>query len=278
MADRLEVQWIHGSPDCATNDDGPFQVHALDDDTYILRENKCVNYEGPFLYLLFGTEKALLLDTGAPPVPSQHLPLRTVVQGVISHWLVKNQRPSIELVVAHSHSHEDHSYGDGQFAGQPQTTVVPPSLTGVRTFFGLTEWPSQSVVFDLGDRPLTVIPLPGHEPSHIAVYDPKARVLFSGDTFYPGILDVRDWTAFRHSINRLAQFGVDHPITYFLGAHIEMTRTKKIWYERGTTYQPEEHVLQLLPQHFAELRDALDSLGNVPTREVLDDFIIRPLV
>jgi hydroxyacylglutathione hydrolase len=63
MADLLGVQWIHGSPDCATNDDEPLQVHAFDDETYILRENKCVNFEGPFLYLLFGTEKALLLDT-----------------------------------------------------------------------------------------------------------------------------------------------------------------------------------------------------------------------
>jgi hydroxyacylglutathione hydrolase len=278
MADLLEVQWIHGSLDCATNADAPVQVHAFDDETYILRENKCVNFEGPFLYLLFGTEKALLLDTGAEPGPSQHLPLRTVVQGIVSHWLTKHQRPSIELLVAHSHSHEDHSFGDGQFAGQPQTTVVPPSLTGVCNFFGLTDWPNQSVVFDLGDRPLTVIPVPGHDPTHIAVYDPKTRVLFSGDMFYPGFLYVRDWTAYRHSIDRLAQFNVDHPITYFLGAHIEMTRTKKVPYPPGTKYQPEEHVLQLLPQHFAELRAALESLGNEPTRKVLDDFIIEPLV
>jgi len=278
MTNLLDVQWIHGSPDCATNADPPLQVHAFDDETYILRENKCVNFEGPFLYLLFGAEKALLLDTGGPPGQSQHLPLRTIVQGIVSHWLTEHHRSSIELVVAHSHNHGDHVFGDEQFAGQPQTTVVPPSLTGVRNFFGLTDWPNQSAVFDLGDRPLTVIPIPGHEPTHIALYEPKTRVLFSGDTFYPGFLYIQDWTAYRQSINRLAQFAIAHPITYFLGAHIEMTRTKKVPYPSGTTYQPEEHTLQLLPQHFAELRATLESMGNVPTRKVMDDFIIEPKV
>ena len=70
MADLLDAQWIHGSPDCATNADAPLQVHTFDDDTYILRENKCINFEGPFLYLLFGTEKVLLLNTGARPEPN----------------------------------------------------------------------------------------------------------------------------------------------------------------------------------------------------------------
>jgi len=78
MSGSLDVQWIHGSSDCATNDDPPLQVHAFDEDTYILRQNKCHNFEAPFLYLLFGTEKALLLDTGDDPGPDRELPLRSV--------------------------------------------------------------------------------------------------------------------------------------------------------------------------------------------------------
>ena len=34
-------------------------------DLCIFRESGCASYEKPFLYLLFGKEKALLLDTGA---------------------------------------------------------------------------------------------------------------------------------------------------------------------------------------------------------------------
>ena len=31
----------------------------------ILRQNMAIDYEAPFLYLLFGGDRALLLDTGA---------------------------------------------------------------------------------------------------------------------------------------------------------------------------------------------------------------------
>ena len=40
--------WILGSPDCAANDDPPIDVYRFDADTYILRQNKCVNFEAPF--------------------------------------------------------------------------------------------------------------------------------------------------------------------------------------------------------------------------------------
>lgn len=72
----LDVRWIHGAPDCALSADPPLQVYAYDKDTYILRQSKCTHFEAPFLYLLFGTEKALLIDTGAGGVP-----VRSVVQG-----------------------------------------------------------------------------------------------------------------------------------------------------------------------------------------------------
>ena len=63
----LNVKWIHGSEPCTANTDVPFQVHAYNDDTYILRENKCINYQGPFIYLLFGQDKVFMQDTGAAP-------------------------------------------------------------------------------------------------------------------------------------------------------------------------------------------------------------------
>ena len=37
----------------------------MDANTFVLRQSMCTNYEGPFLYLLFGSEKVLLQDTGA---------------------------------------------------------------------------------------------------------------------------------------------------------------------------------------------------------------------
>src|SRR5690348_1012706 len=55
--------WITGGPNCLEVPD--WQVHEYNPTFYILRESGCTNYEKPFLYLIFGKERALLVDTGA---------------------------------------------------------------------------------------------------------------------------------------------------------------------------------------------------------------------
>lgn len=42
-----------------------WQVHAYNDNTFILRQSGTTDYEKPFLYLLFGNERAYLFDTGS---------------------------------------------------------------------------------------------------------------------------------------------------------------------------------------------------------------------
>src|SRR4051812_4349563 len=55
FADALSDKvWIHGSERCEENRDPPLDVFRFDADTYLLRQNKCVNFEGPFIYVLFG--------------------------------------------------------------------------------------------------------------------------------------------------------------------------------------------------------------------------------
>ena len=277
MGGTLPSRWIHGSPHCSANTDPAVQVHTFDDNTFILRQNKCFNYEAPFLYLLFGTEKALLLDTGARPQPCQELRLRDVVQEIIGRWRTAHAQSAIELIVAHSHSHGDHSFADDQFDQQPATTVVQQSLDEMRDFFGFRRWPGQAVTFDLGGRPLTVLAVPGHEESHIAFHDARTGILLSGDAVYPGYLYVANWKDYRRSIKRLVRFAAAHAVSHILGAHIEMTRTKGVAYRSGATYQPDEHVLQLSSEHLRALDAALTRLGPTPTRLVMDDFIIEPL-
>ena len=79
----LPAQWIHGSESSKHNTDPDIQVHWYDDDTAILRQNKAIHYEAPFLYLLFGTDRAMLLDTGATSSPAL-FPLRSVVDALIA--------------------------------------------------------------------------------------------------------------------------------------------------------------------------------------------------
>jgi hypothetical protein len=81
--DVSAVEWIHGAADCNRSTDPPIQVVAYDEDTYVLRQSKCVNYEAPFMYLLFGGDAALLHDTGATADPGL-FPIRRTVDEIIA--------------------------------------------------------------------------------------------------------------------------------------------------------------------------------------------------
>jgi len=93
------------------------QVQRYDDDTYVIRQSIRTNFEGPFLYLLFGSDRAFLIDTGAGG-----LEVRPTIDRVIAEWAARHRRISIHLVVSHSHSHGDHHQGDAEFQDRPDTS------------------------------------------------------------------------------------------------------------------------------------------------------------
>lgn len=273
----FDVVWIHGSANCLTNADPPIQVHRFDQDTFILRQNKCseplTSFEGPFMYLLFGDDRALLLDTGATP-SAKLFPIGQTVHKIISQRASEQGRQRVPLVICHSHAHADHAHGDAQFTGA-EVRIVPPTFSGVKQFFGFSNWPEQQLELDLGNRTLEVIPVPGHEEAHIALYDRRAKLLLSGDTLYPGLLVIRDWVAYRHSVARLKRFADNNEIRFILGAHIEMRSAPGKWFGYPTTFQPGEHVLQLEVRHLLELNDALSKMPR-PQIDRHNDFIVQP--
>jgi glyoxylase-like metal-dependent hydrolase (beta-lactamase superfamily II) len=247
--------------------DPMFQVHHVDPDTCVLRMSKCANFEGPFLYLLVGESRALLLDSGARPDRGV-----SEVRRVVDHAL---EGRAVDLVVAHSHGHEDHRAGDDLFRGRPRTTIVGATAAEAHAFFGLDVTPEAA--FDLGGRVLRLMATPGHEAAHIALWDPRHRFLLTGDTLYPGMLTIRDWGAYRTSVERLHAFAETHPVDWILGAHVEMTRRPGEMYPLGTRYQPEEHPLPLSPRHLSELVAAVRAIGETPRRDVHDSFILEPV-
>ena len=131
----FDVRWIHGEPGEAL-----IQTHAYDEHTYLLRQSKTVTFEAPFLYLLFGNDRAILFDTGATKEPDR-FPLRATVDGIVSSWLTAHPRDGYELVVAHTHSHGDHIAGDAQFADRPDTTVVPGRPSNCASAARWSPWP-----------------------------------------------------------------------------------------------------------------------------------------
>jgi hydroxyacylglutathione hydrolase len=251
------------------------QVQALNGDTFVIRQSVQTNFEAPFLYLLFGRDKALLIDTGA-----EGGAVRPTVDRLIREWLAKHGRSDIPLIVAHSHSHGDHVASDAAFRGRANTVVVGLKPDDVATFFGIGSWPDQIARFDLGGRALSIIPTPGHQAAAIMVYDPRLKILLSGDTLYPGRLyvPVNFLADNRASIDRLVAFAATHPIRAVLGAHIEMTRVPGRDYPHEAETHPDEHRLELPAASIAELQAGLREPLDVPERpQVRDHFIIVPV-
>ena len=141
--------WIRGHRPGRPDPDTPIQVHHWDERTVVLRQSMAVHFEAPFLYLLFGNERALLLDTGAT-TEADRFPLRATVDGLMEAWLAEHPREGYELLVAHSHAHGDHVAADAQFGGRPSTTVVGHDIDAVRVAFGIDPWPGGEGSLDLG--------------------------------------------------------------------------------------------------------------------------------
>jgi glyoxylase-like metal-dependent hydrolase (beta-lactamase superfamily II) len=258
----LDMRWDPGAEQCDAAKQRT-QLHAYDEATTVIRQNPCVDYEANLLYLLIGTERALLIDSGA----TDDARLTAELTGLVGEYLKRADGSRLPLVVAHTHGHQDHRAGDAAFAALPATTVVPHAGEGMREFFGFVDWPDQEVRFDLGQRQVTLIPTPGHHPDHVVFFDPRTQVLFSGDFLLPGRLLVEDIQSYARSAAAMVEAAATHGITHALGAHIEMDAGGEL-YPNGATYHPNERQVALPfdAQRAAELRQALEDFNGFYSR------------
>jgi hydroxyacylglutathione hydrolase len=266
----LNVRWIHGSRSRRGRRDPPWQVHHYRDDTVLMRQSKDADFEAPFTFLLFGEDRALLLDTGAVDDDA----LRDTVDRLMVDWLEARPRSDYQLVVAHTHAHADHVAGDPSFVGRPDTLVLGTSAREVQAFFGFADWPKKVAEYDLGQRRLRLIGIPGHEPASIAVHDERTALLFTGDSVYPGRIYVRDVPAYVDSMNRLVEVAEERGISHVLGCHIEMTTKPGRDYHLGCRYQPDEPPLQMTFEQLCAVRDAAVSVADRPGVHRFDDFVL----
>jgi hydroxyacylglutathione hydrolase len=265
----LPGAWRTGGPNCVTVPD--WQIHEYNDDFYIIRESGCIHFEKPFLYLIFGRDKALLEDTGAGEVQTG-----PYVMSLLAKWAKKKNRAPLPLIVIHSHAHGDHIAGDKQFQSLANVQFIAPTPADIQKAAGIANWPSDSGSIDLGERIVDVIPIPGHNDASIALYDRLTGNLLTGDSLYPGRLGVSlaEVPNFAASARRLAAFVGTHDVAHVLGTHIEQTRTAFLDYPRGTVYQPEEHSLDLTRAHVIELNDAFLKMADKPATIALPEFTI----
>ncbi len=267
------ASWPNGSS-CGT--EFPVHIHQYGPNTVILRQSLCATQHGPFMYLLFGDDQVMLVDTG-DNVPEIPVLLADAVQGVITQWLSVNGGDSLPLVVVNTHAHAEHVGYNPDFVDLPDTTVVGASQALVQDFFEIRNWPEDIGTYDLGGRRLDIIPIPGHQGTHIAIYDYETGILLTGDTLMPGRLVINDFGSYVPSIQRLVDHTETRDVCAVLGGHIEMTSMPGVEIPFGAMEHPDEHELRLGREHLLELRDAVVAMGPNPVMEVHDDFVIMPL-
>tara|TARA_R110002049_G_scaffold84663_15_gene215458 strand:- start:332 stop:1342 length:1011 start_codon:yes stop_codon:yes gene_type:complete len=198
-----------------------FEVYRINDAIYAIYEPG--QFELAISYLVVGTEKALLFDTGL---------------GIGDMRKLVESLTDLELVVVNSHTHYDHVGGNHQFesivgldtaftsmnaAGSPPAELAEfvspgwvwkPFPAGFdREEYSSRPYKISRIVrdgdqIDIGGRVLEVLQTPGHTPDALCLIDRENRLLFTGDTFYLAPLYAHfaesDVQQFAHSARRLA--------------------------------------------------------------------------
>ena len=254
-------RWIDG-----TGPEPAMMTWAYDPSTLLLRQSLRTHFEAPFMVLLSGSKRSMLVDSG-----TGHVDVRAAVDAALG--------PDRELLVAHSHAHDDHVGGDAQLASREHTTIVGHTALEVQNAFHLGHGEfgraSDVGVIDLGDRVIDVLAIPGHEATHVAFYDRNTAILFTGDTIYPGRLTVRDWGAYRNSIARLGAFAAARPIAHVIGSHIELDASS-VEYEPEVVVHPDEHRLELGAADLQHLETTMASLAS-PSWVRGPSYVVVPL-
>jgi hydroxyacylglutathione hydrolase len=262
----MDVHWNEGAPNCANNPQPPFHIHQYNARTFIFRENFCATFEAPFMYLLIGSTKAVLIDTGDVADPSQMPLAKTVMNLLPGHDSAK-----LPLLVVHTHRHLDHRAGDGQFTPLANVQVVGFDIDSVRRYYNFNDWPNSLAQINLGDRTVDVIPTPGHNETEVSFYDRNTGLLFSGDFLMPGRLLIDNSGADLASAERVAAFVRDRPISFVLGGHIELNSAGNT-FPWGSRYHPHEHALQMTKDDLLALPAVIRSFNGFYT--VRGNFIL----
>ena len=228
LATGAQVRWCDQVPrpanlslEEATTSSDWFDIYQVEPGVFALVE--AYQFQEAISYLIVGTERALLFDTGIGIIP-----IRPVVE----------QLTKLPVEVLNSHTHYDHVGGNAEFdrilaMDTPYTKanqqgfshrelageVAPESFcrgapAGADTsgFFTRPWRPSRLVAdgdtVDLGGRRLEILSVPGHTPDAVALLDRANGLLWTGDSYYDAAIWLyvpeTDLDAYEQSMGRLA--------------------------------------------------------------------------
>ncbi len=145
-------------------------------------------------FLLIGSKVAMLIDTGMNVTGIKEL-VKEITDKPVS--------------LINTHADPDHIGANREFK---QVIISPAELVNCQLAYSSSDIVGayDGDIFDLGDRPLQIIELPGHTPGSIAILDKNSGMLFSGDPIQDGRIfmfgPMRNLTAYIHSLSRLKMF------------------------------------------------------------------------
>lgn len=178
--------------------DAWFTVQPIDSLTYAISEYG--HWEKVHSFLLLGTEKAALIDTGL---------------GIDNIKRMTDQLTELPIDVLTTHVHADHIGSHGEFERifvhegdkdwlvhgigglsieqirkdmSRDITLPTPDTFHPDSYVPFRGEPAGILedgdVINLGDRRLVIVHTPGHSPGHISIWDETNGYLFTGDLLY----------------------------------------------------------------------------------------------
>ena len=162
------------------------EIIRIDENTWRIEDM------GVRFFLLAGTRKALLIDSGM-----QIHNAREIAEGLVS----------LPVELLNTHGDRDHVGSNAEFDHFYMNPAEASNYYNTQKMTGTIRPVQDGDVLDLGGRELEIIALPGHTPGSIAVLDEKNRRLFSGDPVQDGRIFMfgacREMHAYVHSLHRL---------------------------------------------------------------------------
>ena len=227
-----------------------FTIDKADKDTYIVSEYR--HWEETHCYLLNGTERSLLIDTGL---------------GICNISEVIKQLTGNPVIAIATHIHWDHIGGHKYYpdfyaheaelewlnGGFPlplekiKAYVVDrcnlPDGYDVNTYEIFQGTPTKVLhggeIIDIGGRSIEVLHTPGHAPGHMCFWESERGSLYTGDLVYKGTLTAwfpsTDPCAYLQSLEKAAEL----PVNRVFPAH---------------------HSLNIQPELISRMRDAFRQL------------------
>ena len=228
-----------------------FTINQVDESTYIISEYQ--HWEETHCYLLIGSDRALLIDTGL---------------GICNIYEQVRKLTDKPITAVATHIHWDHIGGHKYFSdfyvhgteldwldgGFPLPVQAVKNMVADRCElpkdFDISKYeifqgePSRVLedgdTIDLGERTIQAFHTPGHSPGHLCFWEAEKGYLFTGDLVYKGTL--------------FANYPSTDPQSYLDSLEkIAALPAKRIF--------PGHHGLDIWPEAVMQMRDAFRALN-----------------